>query len=173
MARIDEVAPAQLLVTARLQLEPLRVEHAQEMAPLLADPALHAFTGGEPDSCAQLHPRYRRQVAGRPAGGSQRWLNCVVRRREGGRAVGTVQATVTAHDTQLLAEVAWVITVPQQGRGYAREAALAMVAWLRGRGVEVVIAHVHPEHEASMAMARGVGLTPTSEVVDGETRWRG
>ena len=39
---------AEPLTTERLALEPLRPDHAHELAPVLADPALHAFTGGEP-----------------------------------------------------------------------------------------------------------------------------
>ena len=39
---------ARPLTTRRLMLEPLRPDHARELAPVLADPALHAFTGGEP-----------------------------------------------------------------------------------------------------------------------------
>src|SRR3954469_21390842 len=119
----------------RLQREPLRVEHAEELAPLLDDPGLHVFIGGEPAALPVLRERYRRQVAGRSPDGSQRWLNWVVRRREDGRAVGTVQATVTLQEEDLVAEVAWVIATPYQGRGYAREAAGSMVAWLRDRGV--------------------------------------
>ncbi|MGZ4602692.1 MAG: GNAT family N-acetyltransferase [Kineosporiaceae bacterium] len=38
----------------RLDLEPLRVEHAEEMAPLLDDPELHRFIGGEPARLEQL-----------------------------------------------------------------------------------------------------------------------
>ena len=34
--------------TSRLILLPLRPEHAEEMAGVLADPALHAFIGGAP-----------------------------------------------------------------------------------------------------------------------------
>lgn len=39
------------------------------------------------------------------------------------------------------------------------------------RGVSRLRAHIHPEHEASMAVARSVGLAPTDALVDGETRW--
>lgn len=173
MAGIDDLAQAGPLVTGRLRLEPLRVEHARELAPLLADPGLHAFTGGHPDTAEELAARYARQVADRSPDGAQRWLNWVVRRRDSGQAVGTVQATVTGREGRLSAEVAWVTATSQQQRGYAREAAQAMVAWLRGQGVEVVIAHVHPGHEASMAVARAVGLTPTAQTLDGEVRWQG
>ena len=46
-----------------------------------------------------------------------------------------------------------------------------MVTWLRRSGVEAIAAHVHPENVASSAVARAVGLVPTSELVDGEVRW--
>ncbi len=142
------------------------------MAPLLADPDLYAFIGQAPPTALELEQRYRRQTAGRSPDGSQLWLNWVVRRLDDGRAVGTVQATVTKEGADLVAEVAWLIATDHQGRGYARKAAQLIVTWLRQQGARVVIAHVHPKHEASAAVARAVGLTPTATVVDGEVRWR-
>lgn len=47
----------------------------------------------------------------------------MARRRQEGRAVGTVQATVTLENDVLVAEVAWVVATPHQRQGYAREAA--------------------------------------------------
>jgi hypothetical protein len=34
-----------------------------------------------------------------------------------------------------------------------------------------VIAHIHPDHQASAAVAAAAGLTPTDERHDGEVRW--
>jgi RimJ/RimL family protein N-acetyltransferase len=161
-----------LLVGRRLDLEPLRVAHAEEMAPLLDDPRLHAFTGGEPASRSNLRERYQRLVGGQSPDGPQRWLNWVVRQRGDGRAVGTVQATVTQQDQALTAEVAWVVTTEHQGQGYAQEAAQILVAWLREHGVETVMAHVHPDHQASQGVARAIGLTATTALFDGEVRWQ-
>ena len=93
------------------------MEHAQELAPLLDDPGLYVFTGGEPASLPELRERYRRQAVGCSPDGSQRWLNWVVRRREDGRAVGTVQSTVTVEGAVLVAELAWVVATPHQGHG--------------------------------------------------------
>ncbi len=153
------------------------MEHADEMARLLDDPALHRFIGGEPASAVALHERYTRQVVGHSPDGSQRWLNWVVRRRDAGQAVGTTQATVTASVTEqgetVTAEVAWVIGTAAQGQGYATEAARTMTAWLRTQGVHQVVAHVHPDHRASQAVARAAGLTATTTVLDGEVRWQG
>jgi RimJ/RimL family protein N-acetyltransferase len=152
--------------TARLDLLPLRPDDAEEMAAALADPALHAFTGGEPDTPEALRARYRRQCAGSPDPAVS-WCNWILRLRADGRATGYVQATVTAGS----AEIAWVVGTPWQGRGLAAEAARALVARLREQGVRTAVAHIHPEHHASAAVARAAGLTPTGEVHDGEVRW--
>jgi RimJ/RimL family protein N-acetyltransferase len=165
---------AQELTTERLTLEPLRVDHAIEMAPLLDDPALHAYIGGLPATADELRARYERQTAGRSPDGAARWCNWVIRRRDTGAAAGTVQATIAAGDDgAAVAEVAWVVASKHQRLGYAREAAAAMVAWLRDHGVDTIVAHVHPDHEASKAVARALGLRPTATITDGEVRWTG
>lgn len=158
---------AEVIETARLTLEPLRVEHAEEMAPALGDPALHEFIGGEPATVEELRERYRRQVVGHSPDGTEGWLNWVVRHRASGAPVGTVQATLTGDG----AEVAWVIATTHQRRGYAGEAATAMAEWLRRRGVRVLTAYVHPEHRASARVAERLGLAATEQQVDGEVRW--
>jgi RimJ/RimL family protein N-acetyltransferase len=71
-----------------------------------------------------------------------------------------------------LAEVAWIVGTPWQGRGFAREAAVALVAWLAEQGVADVVAHIHPGHAASAAVAAAAGLAPTGVIRDdGEMRW--
>ncbi len=135
---------AERIRTDRFDLEPLRVEHAAEMAPLLADEALHRFTGGRPDSPAELRARYARQVVGRSPDGTESWLNWVIRDRATARPLGSVQATVQAEAAAPVALVAWVVGTEHQGQGVAREAAAAMVDWLRQRGVEHVAAYVAP-----------------------------
>lgn len=161
---------ADTIGTERLELLPLRVEHAEEMAVVLDDPALHAFTGGAPQTPQGLRSRYRRLVAGScdPAVG---WLNWVIRLREARCLAGTVQATVRFDSPDTVAEVAWVVGTPWQGRGIAGEAARALVDRLRRQGVRTVVAHIHPDHAASAAVATAAGLESTGEWHDGEVRW--
>jgi RimJ/RimL family protein N-acetyltransferase len=161
------------LTTPRLSLAPLTVADADEMAGVLAGPELYTFIGGEPPDAGGLRERYAVLVRGHSADGLEDWFNWVVRLRHGGAAgaaVGYVQATVTEAGSR--AEIAWVVGTPWQRQGYAAEAASALVTWLTGHGVGTVLAHVHPEHAASEAVARRCGLAPTGERdEDGEQRW--
>lgn len=160
---------ADRLATERLVLEPLRTAHAAEMVALLDDPELHRYVGGSPLRLHELERRYEHQVRGSSADGTARWFNWIVCDRTSGEAVGYVQATVEV--ASAVADVAWVIGSRFQRRGYAQEAAAAMTAWLRGQGVTALSAHIHPQNEASRAVARSIGLAPTATSVDGEVRW--
>jgi RimJ/RimL family protein N-acetyltransferase len=161
---------AQPLETSRLDLEPLRVEHASELARVLDDPSLHRFTGGAPPTLEELRQRLERQTLGRSPDGRAAWLNWVVRERATARVVGTVQATVKGGPIPT-AELAWVVGAQHQGNGFAREAAATMATWLGQQGVLRLRANIHPRHHASIAVAEAIGLEPSGTIVDGESRW--
>jgi RimJ/RimL family protein N-acetyltransferase len=157
----------------RVDLEPLGVAHAAELAPLLDDATLHEFTGGAPLSAAALAARFARLAVRRSPDGDHLWGNWVLRIRATGAVAGMVQATLPAGGPQAgPAEVAWVVIRTAQGRGYAKEAARSLVAFLQEAGW-TVIAHIHPGHVASQRVARAAGLSPTTDVYDGEVRWIG
>ncbi len=173
------------LTTRRLVLDPLRVEDGDELAVVLADPALYTVTGGEPATAAALRDRFRRLLAG-PGDSDEQWHNWTVRVRNGGRAghgvdvlpvddqpglaVGTVQAT--AAPGAGVADLAWVTGTPWQGRGYATEAAAAVVDWLLAHGFTALRAHVRADHAASERVAGRIGLHATGALDDeGEQLW--
>ncbi|HEY0521725.1 MAG TPA: GNAT family N-acetyltransferase [Ilumatobacteraceae bacterium] len=160
-----------VIVTDRLTMRPLKVVDADEMAGVLGDPSLHEFTGGTPATVEELRRRYARWTAGSESM-DESWLNWVVSRKVDSVAVGTVQATVVGRDATRTAYIAWTIGRPWQRQGLAGEAATALVAWLRSRGIKTVVAHVHPDHEASARVAARAGLRRTDEMVDGEVVWR-
>ena len=156
--------------TPHLDLLPLQAQHAEEMATVLTSPDPYTFTGGSPPARQELRARYERMIAGSPDPAVS-WCNWVIRLRDEGCLAGTVQATVST-GSRPAAEVAWVVGLPWQGRGIATEATLALITWLRQQSVQTVIAHIHPGHRASAAVARAAGLAPTSCRHDGERRWR-
>jgi RimJ/RimL family protein N-acetyltransferase len=150
-------------------LSPIARADLDQLFRVLNDPALHTFIGGEPRTREDLGAWIEAVADGGPSDGGERWLNWVVRRRDDDEVVGTVQATVVGDE----ASIAWVIGTAFQGHGYAKEAAAGMVSWLRAKARVVRMrAAVHPEHLASQAVARSLGLEPTDEVDDGEIVWR-
>ena len=164
---------AEALTTPRLVLEPLRPDHAREFAPVLADPGLQAFTGGEPADEDDLRARFARQSVGHSPDGVQGWLSWVARDRATHAPVGTVQATITGDQGVSSSTLAWVVATSRQGEGLATEAARAARDWLREQGVTRFVAHIHPDHAASAAVARHLGLAVTDERWAGEIRWVG
>src|SRR5262245_46554420 len=155
----------------RLTLMPLRAEHADEMAAVLADPDLYTFTGGTPPTAQQLRARYERWLAGSPDPAVS-WCNWVIQLHSPQCLAGTVQATISTGGNVASAEVAWVVGAPWQGRGIATEAARALISWLQRQSIRTVIAHIHPSHQASAAVAAAVGLAPTHHRQNGEIEWR-
>jgi RimJ/RimL family protein N-acetyltransferase len=162
------VTPA--IETTRLLLLPLQPEDAAEMAAVLADPALYTFIGGSPPAVDELDARYRGWLLGAPRA-SEAWHNWVIRLLDGGAAVGHLQATLIG-SPDAIADIAWVVGTPWQRRGYATEAAMALVDWLESSGVGTITAHVHPENTGSRRVAARAGFEATDEVVDGEVIWR-
>ncbi|MFC7715075.1 GNAT family N-acetyltransferase [Nonomuraea recticatena] len=116
----------------RISLTPLTVADADEMVDVLSGERLYTFTGGSAPTLEGLRARYTRQVTGRSPDGLEEWRNWIVRRGHDGQAVGYVQATITEQGRK--AEIAWVIGLAWQRRGYASQAATALVAWLFDRG---------------------------------------
>lgn len=170
MRTLDTLEPS-VITTERLRLDPLRVDDADELAALLDDERLHEFVGGLPATVPELRQRYEQLVAGSSDPGEV-WLNWVAHRRADSQPVGTMQATVAVVGGGVTAWVAWVVGVEWQNRGFASEAARALADWLKRQGVDEVVAHVHPDHRASEAVAARAGLRPTAEWADGERVWR-
>jgi RimJ/RimL family protein N-acetyltransferase len=160
---------ADIIETERLRLVPLQVADAGELAAVLGDVRLYEWIGGQPPTEDELRARFRRLEAGGSADGAEEWFNWVVRQREGGQAVGRVEATV--FPAKAMAAVAWVIGTPWQGRGYGTEATRALTGCLLERGVTTLVADVHPGNVASEIVAQRAGFVVTDEVFDGERRW--
>lgn len=158
------------ILTERLLLAPLQTTDADEMYLVLNDINLHTFTGGEPMMPDELKKRYARLESG-SGRDSEVWVNLIARLRVDGVAIGFVQATIH-EEGKRYADIAWVVGVPWQRTGYASEAATALVSWLQRQGIDHIQAHIHPDHEASMTVARRIGMHPTAIQSDGETQWQ-
>jgi len=67
------------------------------------------------------------------------------------------------------AELGYTVRPPFRRRGYASEAAQAMMAWALSRhGVERLYLSISPDNEASIGMAAKLGFRHVGEQVDEE-----
>lgn len=146
------------LSTPRLQLEPLQPEHADEMFPLLLDPAIyHYLDYGPPASLQALQDLYTRLGRGGSADGAEVWLNWLVRLKAGA-AIGYVQATVYPGHK---AYIAYVLASAHWGRGYAHEAMQALLEHLAAvHPVGRWSAVIEERNERSARLLRRLGFEP-------------
>ena len=93
--------------------------------------------------------------------------------RESGCAVGSC-AFKGPPDDDGIVEIAYEIHEARRGRGYATEAAAALVKFAREAGARRVIAHTLPETNASTSVLRACGFKHAGTVDDPEdgTIWR-
>ena len=72
-----------------LSLRPLRVDDAEAMAAVLADPDLYTYTGGTPPGEEELRQRYAILARGRSEDGAEDWANWIVVLEPEGRPSAT------------------------------------------------------------------------------------
>lgn len=159
------------LETQRLLLDPMVEGDSQALFALLKDPEIHVFTGGHPPaSAADVSAKIRRREPRRSPAGNELWLNWTLRLKADRSVVGYVQAGVKEGK----ADLAWVVGIPFQRRGYASEVGRRVLKWLRAQlHVSEVRACIHPNHIASHKVARNVGLLKSGERTDeGEEVWQ-
>jgi RimJ/RimL family protein N-acetyltransferase len=158
------------LGTERLDLLPIQRDHAPLLYHVLSDPALHEFTGGSPpadvDALARQYEYWERR---RSPDGAELWFNWALRLRTQEELIGHLQVGIREDR----ASMAWVVGSRWQGRGYATEAARAVLGWIHHLGVRDVRASIHPEHAASIRIAERLGLRRTDERSGTELIWKG
>ena len=154
---------------ALIKIVPVNRSHAAAMFPILVSRELYRFTGGEPpNSVAEIEKWFTALETRSSQDGSERWLTWIIQLVECSTSIGYVQATISDGK----ADLAWLIGVDWQGQGYATEAIRALVDWLHENQLDMITAHIHPNHEVSQRLARSAGLHRKELMRDGEEIWK-
>lgn len=140
----------QTIVTSELVLEPLTAAHAEVMFGVLADPEIYRYLDHlPPPSPDYLHALYSKLERRKSPDDSQLWLNWVVRLPEQA-PIGYVQATIASPSS---AWIAFVLSSKHWGRGFGRQATLAMVEHLTSAfGVKQFMATVEADNKRSIRL---------------------
>jgi [ribosomal protein S5]-alanine N-acetyltransferase len=139
-----------------LRLEPLTVDHAEEMFESLSSTALYDYMPGAPSlSVAALRERYAKLARGTSADGQQLWLNWIIRLASG-PCVGFVQATIYPRRT---GDFAFVVAPEYWGRGVAFEACQAAIPYIADElRVTELFATVDPKNTRSIRLLTRLGF---------------
>lgn len=108
------------IVSSRLLIQQLHVDHLAELATHLRHPEVYEHIGGVPSLQDFILDRERALRS--PEASGERWLNFLVREQSSNLMLGRLEATL--HDS--IAEVAFLFSPKQWGKGFALEA----LAWL-------------------------------------------
>ncbi|HLT38766.1 MAG TPA: GNAT family N-acetyltransferase [Enhygromyxa sp.] len=158
--------PPPELVTARLRLRPLVSDDAEFIVALLNDPDFIRFVGDREVHDREGAIRYLRQGpwASYEAHGYGPWA---VERREGGEPLGI--CGLWRRDDLDAPDLGYAFLPAGRGRGFAREAAAATLAWARDTlGLSRVLAITGDDHLRSQQVLEAIGM-----VFDGHVRLAG
>jgi RimJ/RimL family protein N-acetyltransferase len=151
-----------VIETARLFLREMTLDDLDFMAALLGDADVMRYfphvedRDGARGSIEKNRARYERD-------GHGFWLAVDKATAEPVGRVGLLRQQPFSDGVDH-AEVAYMIHVPYQRRGYAFEAAAAVRDWAFARDYDHVISLIRPENTPSEAVARKLGLVPTQHV---------
>jgi RimJ/RimL family protein N-acetyltransferase len=148
-----------LLETERLRLRGHRVDDFAACAAMWADPVVKRFIGGgAPSTANQSWARLLNYIGHWPAMQFGYWA---VEERATGEFVGDAGFAdfkrEIAPSMRDVPELGYVFAARAHGKGYATEAARAVVAWGDARGFARTVCIVHAENAASLHVAAKCG----------------
>lgn len=148
----------QLLETPRLILEPLLVSHAHALFAPLQAPGLYRFVPRDPPSSLEsLIARYATLATRHSPDGRELWLNWVMRQRDTGDYVGSVEVTLYPNATAYLA---YQVFPPFWRHGYATEACQrALDHIVSAYQARRVVAEIDTRNVSSIRMVEHLGFT--------------
>lgn len=153
------------LFTDRLVLAPYGATDLDDAAQMWADPAVTTHIGGRPFSREEVWHRVLRYLGHWNVVGYGSWT---VRDRATGRYLGELGLMDSRRDTkpsfESIPEIGFAFAPHAQGRGYAREALAAAIAWADDQGLQQTVAIVAPAHDRSVKLLERMGYRHRGEI---------
>ena len=155
-----ETQPEMHVETERLVIRPWRHEEAERLLDIMSRLEVVKWLGdGEPVLMKDLdeaHTRIDRYNIDRNRPPLGIWA---VERKSDGVVAGTVLLLTLPNDDHGEVEIGWHLHPDSWGRGYASEAARAVLAHGFAAGLPEIIAVSHTDNDASVAVMRRIGMT--------------
>lgn len=153
---IETVVPE--LSTERLRLRPVTQDDLDPIYSYLSRPDVCRFLLHEPRTREQVAEWLDRSTRQGALGVDGDGARLAVIRRDDDRLLGDVSLVIKSA-AMAEAEIGWIFHPDHGGRGYATEAARALLDFAFGPlNAHRVIAELHPDNDASVRLCRRLGL---------------
>ncbi|WP_413530512.1 GNAT family N-acetyltransferase [Rahnella inusitata] len=158
---------APVIETERLILRGHRVEDFEVIAAQWADPAVVKFIGGTPSSREASWSRLLRYPGHWQMLGFGYWI--VYEKHNGAEGAFAGEIGLADYQREItpsldgMAEMGWVIAPAFHGKGYAFEAAQAVLKWADINLDRRLCCIIDPEHHASIRLAEKCGFSAETD----------
>ena len=159
-------AAGPLIESERLVLRPYRPSDHEALHRIFAEPAMFAYSHRGPMTTEESWALLLRQIGHWAAFGFGIFG---IRERRSGELIG--EAGPSDFRRRLgpsfdpFPEMTWSIAPAAQGRGYAREAAAAVLDWLSASAPARTVCLIHEGNEASLRVAESLGYRSFASLV--------
>jgi RimJ/RimL family protein N-acetyltransferase len=162
------VSPDWPLETSRLTLRPFVEGDFDAVYAMRSDPEVARYLYQGPLSAEETRSRLERNMALSAWAAEGDWLSVAAVERESGLVVGDM-AFHWVSERDRTAEIGFVFDPRHQGRGFATEAAAALVHWaLRDAGFHRVIGRTEARNAASARVLEKLGMRLEAHLVENE-----
>jgi len=162
------VSPDWPVETARLTLRPFAPEDFDALHAMRGSPDVVRYLYEEPTSAGETREVLNRRIARTSWAKEGDWLAAAVVERESGVTVGDV-ALFWVSERDRTAEIGFIFDPRHQGKGFATEAARALVDWAFGTaGMHRVIGRTEARNIASNRVLEKLGLRLEANFVENE-----
>jgi RimJ/RimL family protein N-acetyltransferase len=156
------------IVTERLLLRPFRPSDLDDLYAMRSLPEVVRFLYGDVRSRAECEELLAERMAQTRIEGEGDGIGLAVERREDGRVIGDMSLWVRSAEHRQ-GEIGFVFHPGAQGRGYAREAATAVLNVAFGElGLHRVFGRTDGRNDASAALMRRLGMRQEAHLRENE-----
>jgi RimJ/RimL family protein N-acetyltransferase len=159
------------LYTPRLTLTPHSPADLEEVAAMWADPRVTEHIGGRPLTREECWRNIQRYVGHWTLFG---YGYLAVRETATGTFLGEVGLMDSRRDTQPsfegTPEAGWAFAPAAGGRGYAREAVVALLGWADAQGIARTVCIIDHANTPSIRLAEAVGFRAAGDVAYRDAR---
>lgn len=162
------MSPDWPLETSRLTLRPFVADDFEAMHAMQSDADVARYLYGDVKSEEETRDHLEKKIAGSSWTAEGDWLSAAVVERASGTTVGDV-ALQWVSERDRTAEIGFIFDPHQQGKGFATEAAGALVDWaFTSAGFHRVIGRTEARNTASARVLEKLGMRLEAHLVENE-----